>query len=154
MQADILQRAGPAATLAARVKLGDEARALLRPEWSAQQYLGALIATGHLPDAIRFLAWALPRREAVWWACRCIHAAKLPEGPPEDAAALAAQLPGSRCRATAATRTPPNHLTVRPGHRAYVRPPMRYRAVPCHDFGLPPTLALLCAEVAPRPAAA
>ncbi len=90
MQADILQRAGPAATLAARVKLGDEARALLQREWSARQYLEALLAAGHLLDAIRFLAWALPRREAVWWACQCIRAANLPEGPPEDAAALAA----------------------------------------------------------------
>jgi hypothetical protein len=99
MQADILQRAGPAATLAARVKLSDEARALLRPEWSAQQYLEALLGAGHLVDAIRFLAWALPRREAVWWACQCIRAAGRAtavsavsaEGAAEDPALAAAE---------------------------------------------------------------
>jgi hypothetical protein len=75
MTPDILQRAGPAATLAAKVNLSDEARALLRPEWPSRPYLEALVAAGHLVDAIRFLAWALPRREAVWWACQCIRAA-------------------------------------------------------------------------------
>jgi hypothetical protein len=90
MTPDLLQRAGPAATLVPRAKLGDEARALLRPEWTARQYLDALIAAGHLVDAVRFLAWALPRREAVWWACQCIRAAGLPPGPAEDEAALAA----------------------------------------------------------------
>jgi hypothetical protein len=86
MTQDILHRAGPAATLAPRVPLGDEARALLRPEWSARQYLDALTAAGHLIDAVRFLAWALPRREGVWWACQCIRTA----GLSEDEAALAA----------------------------------------------------------------
>jgi hypothetical protein len=90
MTPDMLQRAGPAATLAPRAKLSDEATSLLRPEWTARQYLEALIAAGRWHDAIRFLAWALPRREAVWWACQCIRAANLPPGPPEDARALEA----------------------------------------------------------------
>jgi hypothetical protein len=34
------------------------------------------------------------------------------------------------------------HSTVRPGHRALCSPPIAHRAVPCHDFGPPPTLAL------------
>lgn len=33
--------------------------------------LARLLAEGHTLDAVRLLAHALPRREAVWWACRC-----------------------------------------------------------------------------------
>src|SRR5262249_46936566 len=33
------------------------------------------------PDAIRFLAHALPKREAVWWACLCARAVA-PSPPP------------------------------------------------------------------------
>ena len=39
-----------------------------------------------------YLAWALPRREAVWWACQCVRAAVPPaEGSADDAALQAAQ---------------------------------------------------------------
>jgi hypothetical protein len=92
MSANTLSRAGPAATLAAKVQLGDEALALLQPQWTARQYLEALLSAGHLRDAIRYLAWALPRREAVWWACQCVSAAVPPEeGSPNAEALEAAQ---------------------------------------------------------------
>ncbi len=92
MSANTLNRAGPAATLAAKVQLGEDALALMRPEWTARQFLEALLAAGHLREAIRYLAWALPRREAVWWACQCVRAAVPPaEGSPDDAALQAAQ---------------------------------------------------------------
>jgi hypothetical protein len=32
--------------------------------------LNALVAAGHLVDAVTLLAHALPRREGVWWACQ------------------------------------------------------------------------------------
>ena len=38
---------------------------------SPTAYLDALSEGGHLVDASAFLAAALPRREGVWWACRC-----------------------------------------------------------------------------------
>lgn len=34
-------------------------------------YLERLITTSRLPEAVAFLAYALPKREAVWWACLC-----------------------------------------------------------------------------------
>lgn len=33
-------------------------------------FLKALIANNRLPDAVTFCAYLLPRREAVWWACK------------------------------------------------------------------------------------
>jgi hypothetical protein len=35
------------------------------------QYVGELIAANNLGAAVQFLAFALPPREAVWWACTC-----------------------------------------------------------------------------------
>ncbi|MEO8029483.1 MAG: hypothetical protein ABI765_01475 [Gemmatimonadota bacterium] len=56
------------ADLAAVAGVGDEALALLRPRHAPHEYLSALTAAGHYPDAVRLLAHALPRREGVWWA--------------------------------------------------------------------------------------
>jgi hypothetical protein len=41
-------------------------------------------------DAVRFLAHALPRREAVWWACTCARLALPASAAPEVGAALQA----------------------------------------------------------------
>jgi hypothetical protein len=38
---------------------------------SPAQYLNELIAAKNLSEALQFLAFALPAREAVWWACQC-----------------------------------------------------------------------------------
>ncbi len=38
---------------------------------SPAHYLNELIAGGKLEQAIQFLAFALPPREAVWWSCIC-----------------------------------------------------------------------------------
>jgi hypothetical protein len=58
-----------AADICARVALSGEARAFLLPTLSPQGYLGLLLANEHYADAVRFLAFALPIREGVWWAC-------------------------------------------------------------------------------------
>ena len=42
-----------------------------------------------LDDAIKFFAYALPKRLAVWWAAQCVRTAQ-PSPPPEDAAILQA----------------------------------------------------------------
>jgi hypothetical protein len=82
--------AAPAAPLAARFKPGEMAAKLVKPDQSAGELLDALSAAGLFADAVRLLAWALPRREAVGWACECVRTA-LPEGAPAaEAAALAA----------------------------------------------------------------
>src|SRR5207245_536329 len=52
--------------------------------------LDALIEKQQFPDAIRFLAHALPKREAVWWACVCARGTTGPNPPPKITAALQA----------------------------------------------------------------
>jgi hypothetical protein len=50
----------------ARLRL--QARELLRPKHTARQYVEALLRASMYSEAISFLAFALPRREATWWA--------------------------------------------------------------------------------------
>ncbi len=69
--------------------LSDEAKPLLRDGLTPAQYLGALMEKQLHLDAIRLLAHALPKREAVWWACVCARSV-LGNGPPEVTAALQA----------------------------------------------------------------
>lgn len=64
---------GTAAEICARVDLSAEARAFLLPTLSPQGYLALLVEAEQVGDAIRFLAFALPIREGVWWACVVAH---------------------------------------------------------------------------------
>src|SRR3954465_4331238 len=62
------------AELVAVADLGEEARALLAPGAAlpTQRAYVALLMEREMPiDAVRFMAHALPRREAVWWAWVC-----------------------------------------------------------------------------------
>src|SRR5947207_6518161 len=61
---------GTAAEFCERFPIAAEARALIREGMSPQEFLATLIENGELVDAVQFLAHVLPRREAVWWACR------------------------------------------------------------------------------------
>ena len=50
---------------------------------SPAEFLNELIAGGKLSEAVQFFAFALPPREAVWWACSCTRAhARDPLSPP------------------------------------------------------------------------
>lgn len=80
----------PAAEVHDRAAPGDEARALLAEGMTVRAYLSAMAGNGLHADAVKFLAHALPRREAVWWACLIAAEAMGPEPPPEAAAALEA----------------------------------------------------------------
>jgi hypothetical protein len=51
------------------LSLKPEAMALLQPQASVPEFLSALIAAGLMNDAVAVMAQALPKREAVWWAC-------------------------------------------------------------------------------------
>jgi hypothetical protein len=77
-----------AAQIGAISGLGDEALALLREGIAPKEYLGLLMEAGHLQDAVRFLAHALPKREAVWWAWFCARRAAGTEPAPKIKAAL------------------------------------------------------------------
>ena len=63
-----------------------EAAALMTLDDTPGDFLDRLVAQGRLADAVRFLAFALPRREAVWWACLCAREV-LPSPPPAEAVA-------------------------------------------------------------------
>ena len=54
--------------LAGVAELGDEAMALARPDLHPREFVALLLDKALFPDAVRFVAHALPKREAVWWA--------------------------------------------------------------------------------------
>jgi hypothetical protein len=56
-----------------RVELSADARALLLPSLSPQGFLSLLVDAELVGDAVRFLAFALPVREAIWLACVVAH---------------------------------------------------------------------------------
>ena len=79
-----------AAEVCKQFPLGDEAKKLLRDGMTPRQFLDALVEKQQFPDAARFLAHALPKREAVWWACLCARQAHGANAPPPAGPALAA----------------------------------------------------------------
>ena len=83
-------QANTAAEVCQHFVLGEEARALLREEVTPHAFLDLLIAQELFPDAARLLAYALPKREAVWWACLCLRHVAAADTPPADLAALEA----------------------------------------------------------------
>ena len=67
-----------------RLTLPDEAASVVRGAANSEAALLALEAEGFLLEAARLMAHALPKREAVWWACMCaIHTAP-PDLPEAD----------------------------------------------------------------------
>jgi hypothetical protein len=62
---------------------------LLHEGMSPEQFVRALVAAEQYNDAIAFMSCALPKRDAVWWACVCAHESE-PRPTPVDAAALEA----------------------------------------------------------------
>jgi len=70
--------------------LGDEAKVALAPTHGPAQYVQTLLDAKLYPDAVRFLAHALPKREGIWWAWVCARRAATEAPTPRDAAALEA----------------------------------------------------------------
>ena len=79
-----------AGEVCARFALGDEAKKLLSDSMGVGAFLEKLVAEKQHADAVRLLAHALPKREAVWWALQCASEATGSEPPPAVTAALAA----------------------------------------------------------------
>src|SRR6185436_10032367 len=71
-------------------ELGDEAMALVRPEQKPPELVDVLVEKKLYPDAVRFLAHALPKREAVWWGWMCARRSSGESPPPKIKAALEA----------------------------------------------------------------
>ena len=80
-----------AADVCQSVKLGDDAFALLAKKPTVGQMIGTLSEKGLLTDACRVLAFALPKREAIWWACQCVRQANAIGGPKGTVALDAAE---------------------------------------------------------------
>jgi hypothetical protein len=69
---------------------GDEALALASSGEPPRTIIDRLAAEGHFPDAIKLLALAMPRRDAVWWACRCCRQSLADDEPSAAVLALEA----------------------------------------------------------------
>ena len=92
MAVGTLSRVGfkTAAEVCKRFEIGAPAAALLKPEHSPDRYLDVLMEQKQWPAAIQFLAHALPRAEAVWWACLSARSAAGPSPVPAAKGALEA----------------------------------------------------------------
>ena len=71
-------------------ELSDDAAALLRPDPAPLAAVNLLVEKNLFPDAVRFLAHALPKREAVWWAWVCARRVSGDKPPAKIAAVLEA----------------------------------------------------------------
>jgi hypothetical protein len=80
----------PLAPLLPRLELEEPTLAALGDAQTAAQGIQRLEAANLHNDALRLVAHALPKREAVWWACKC--AASVPDAklPAADLQALQA----------------------------------------------------------------
>lgn len=69
--------AAPSSVSAAHVcknfELSDAGKALLTPDHKPRAFLDLLIEKSLHDDAIMLMAHAMPKREAIWWACQCVR---------------------------------------------------------------------------------
>jgi hypothetical protein len=72
------------------IGIGRTAKLYLRPELTPRQYFARLLVHNEPGDAVRFQTFALPKREAVWWACLCLRSVSDPMRKPKQAEALKA----------------------------------------------------------------
>ena len=77
-----------ASEICAQVELSADAQRLANDQLSPDAYLDLLIEKEQWVDAIRLLAFGLPKREAVWWAAGCVRAHLPADAPPKVLEAL------------------------------------------------------------------
>lgn len=82
--------AGPLAPLVPRLELDGDGEQAVAGADSVAVAVDRLVAAGRHQDAVKLLAHALPKREAVWWACMCARAIPVDALPAPDAAAIEA----------------------------------------------------------------
>jgi hypothetical protein len=76
--------------LCRHVRLSEEARSMLSASMAPLDYVRTLIDGREYFTALRVLAQALPKREAVWWGCQCLWQAARPMPAEPVEAALSA----------------------------------------------------------------
>ena len=69
-------------------ELDPESLELLEPGMRPEAYIESLSSAGKWTDAVAVMARALPKREAVWWACVCAKKTQAVVKNKEEAAAL------------------------------------------------------------------
>jgi hypothetical protein len=79
-----------AAEVCKRFALTEPGAKLLKDSLAPGQFLDVLLKDQHFIDAVKLLAYALPKPEAVWWACQCVRAVGGSKLPPNAAAAIEA----------------------------------------------------------------
>lgn len=79
-----------ASDVARPLTLSDKAAQLLTPSSTPRQFFDTLVAAQLLDDALRFLAAALPKREAVGWGVQCVKEVLSKPVEPSKAKAVAA----------------------------------------------------------------
>lgn len=81
-------KASTAAEVCAQCELSDEARTLLSHDMACERFLERLLDVKLTLDVLKFLAQALPKPEAVWWAGWCARSVAGASPPPLEMAAL------------------------------------------------------------------
>ncbi|MHC4328060.1 MAG: DUF6931 family protein, partial [Planctomycetota bacterium] len=64
---------GTAAEICGDFELQEEAKPHLSGEPMPHEFVNRLVRAKLYSDATRFLAYGLPKRQAVWWACQCVR---------------------------------------------------------------------------------
>jgi predicted component of type VI protein secretion system len=72
------------------LQLSDSAKELLKEGMKPEEYLDLVIENELYPDAVRFLAFWLPRPKAIEWGCDCVEEALAETMTPLEKSALAA----------------------------------------------------------------
>ena len=90
MSAPLTKLAAALAPLLSRLEFEAGAAAALGDAQTAADGIERLEAQGFRNEAVRLAAHALPKREAVWWACMCAAGVPDPTLPVADAAARVA----------------------------------------------------------------
>jgi hypothetical protein len=75
-----------------QAKVGDEAKALLTDEFSTKEFIALLVEKELFKDALRMVAYLLPKREAIGWGCLCVrHILPNPQEKPLPEVQVAAE---------------------------------------------------------------
>jgi hypothetical protein len=79
---------GTAAEICQRFEVSEKARGLVQPKISPIDYLRILDSSELFADGVRFAAYALPSRAAIWWGSLCAWSIYRPKPPEKIATTL------------------------------------------------------------------
>ena len=131
--------------LCERAKLSDDSKALLTGDYSTKQFLALLVEKELFRDALRLVAYLLPKRETVGWGCLCLrHVLALQKDEPLPHVQVAAErwvsFPGEENRWAAKEaadkedpRTPSGFLALAAFFAGPSMAPPKLQAVPPPD---------------------